>query len=103
MKCFEIVRVCGTIIHFLRIMWGLLMLSVFNVKELECLLEDYYRITRIRITVFDEKFQEIIPYIQYPNTYSLLYFPGSNRIACGCLSLYSITLCNCKLADLKLP
>lgn len=38
------------------------MLSVFNVKELECLLEDFYRITQIRITVFDEKFQEIISY-----------------------------------------
>lgn len=38
------------------------MLSVFNVKELECLLEDFYRITRIRITVFDEKFQEIISF-----------------------------------------
>lgn len=38
------------------------MLSVFNVKELESLLEDFYRITRIRITVFDEKFQEIISF-----------------------------------------
>ena len=38
------------------------MLSVFNVKELECLLKDFYRITRIRITVFDERFQEIISF-----------------------------------------
>ncbi|MBO5129797.1 MAG: PocR ligand-binding domain-containing protein [Oscillospiraceae bacterium] len=36
------------------------MISVFNLKEMEHLLEDFYRITRIRITVFDEKFQEIL-------------------------------------------
>lgn len=45
----------------------------------------------------------LIPYIQYPNTYSLSYFPGRNRITCRRLSLYSFTLCNCRLSDLKLP
>lgn len=38
------------------------MISVFNEKELLNLLEDFYRITRIRITVFDERFQEIISF-----------------------------------------
>ena len=38
------------------------MISVFNEKELLHLLEDFYRITRIRITVFDERFQEIISF-----------------------------------------
>lgn len=38
------------------------MVSVFNLKELELLLEDFYRITQIRITVFDDKFQEIVSY-----------------------------------------
>lgn len=36
------------------------MVSVFNLKELEHLLEDFYRITRIRITVFDDRFQELV-------------------------------------------
>ena len=35
------------------------MVSVFNLKELELLLEDFYRITQIRITVFDDKFQDL--------------------------------------------
>lgn len=38
------------------------MISVFNAEELERLLEDFYRITRIRITVFDASFQEIISF-----------------------------------------
>ena len=38
------------------------MVSVFNLKELEHLLEDFYRITQIRITVFDDRFQEIVSY-----------------------------------------
>ena len=38
------------------------MISVFNEKELLHLLEDFYRITKIRITVFDERFQEIISF-----------------------------------------
>lgn len=38
------------------------MISVFNLKELERLLEDFYRITQIRITVFDDQFQEIVSY-----------------------------------------
>lgn len=38
------------------------MFSVFNLKELEHLLEDFYRITQIRITVFDDKFQEIVSF-----------------------------------------
>lgn len=36
------------------------MVSVFNLKELEHLLEDFYRITQIRITVFDDRFHEIV-------------------------------------------
>ena len=63
MKYFEIVHRCGAIIHFCASCGGgLRKLSVFNVKELECILEDFYRITRIRITVFDERFQEIISF-----------------------------------------
>lgn len=38
------------------------MVSVFNLRELERLLEDFYKITQIRITVFDEKFQEIVSF-----------------------------------------
>lgn len=38
------------------------MISVFNLKELERLLEDFYRITQIRITVFDDKFREVVSF-----------------------------------------
>lgn len=38
------------------------MVSVFNLQALAHLLEDFYRITRIRITVFDVKFQEIVSF-----------------------------------------
>lgn len=38
------------------------MVSVFNLKELEHLLEDFYRIAQIRITIFDDQFQEIVSY-----------------------------------------
>lgn len=38
------------------------MVSVFDLKELEPLLEDFYRITQIRITVFDKRFQEIVSF-----------------------------------------
>lgn len=38
------------------------MISVFNEGELRHLLEDFYRITQIRITVFDDHFQEIVSF-----------------------------------------
>lgn len=38
------------------------MVLVFNLQALAHLLEDFYRITRIRITVFDVKFQEIVSF-----------------------------------------
>ena len=38
------------------------MVSVFNLKELEHLLEDFYRITQLRITVFDDRFREVVSY-----------------------------------------
>lgn len=38
------------------------MVSVFNLKELEHLLKDFYRIAQLRITVFDDRFNEIVSY-----------------------------------------
>lgn len=38
------------------------MISVFNAEELKRLLEDFYCITKIRITVFDAAFREVISY-----------------------------------------
>ena len=35
------------------------MVSSFNLEKLTSLLQDFYTVTRIRITVFDEGFQEI--------------------------------------------
>lgn len=41
---------------------GIAMISVFDDKKLRSLLEDFYRISNIRITVFDDNLHEIISY-----------------------------------------
>ncbi len=38
------------------------MISTFNIEKLTSLLRDFYTLTRIRITVFDEQFREIAAY-----------------------------------------
>ena len=38
------------------------MISTFNLVKLHSLLEDFYKLTNIRITVFDEDFNELIAY-----------------------------------------
>ena len=38
------------------------MISTFNLIKLKSLLEDFYRLTKIRITVFDENFNELTAY-----------------------------------------
>ena len=38
------------------------MISTFNLEKLSSLLQDFYTVTHIRITVFDENFHEIISY-----------------------------------------
>ena len=38
------------------------MISVFDLEQLLDVLKDFYRITRIRIAVFDEQFRELIAY-----------------------------------------
>ncbi len=38
------------------------MISSFNIEKLTSLLRDFYTVTHIRITVFDEKFREITAY-----------------------------------------
>ena len=38
------------------------MISTFNLIKLKSLLEDFYRLTKIRITVFDENFHELTAY-----------------------------------------
>ena len=38
------------------------MISTFNLEKLSSLLQDFYTVTRIRITVFDENFNEIVSY-----------------------------------------
>lgn len=41
------------------------MLSTFDRTKLQSLLEDFYTLTHIRITVFDEKFQELASYPEH--------------------------------------
>lgn len=38
------------------------MISSFDLTKLESLLKDFYKMTGIRITVFDESFQELVSY-----------------------------------------
>jgi len=60
------------------------MNSVFNLKELERLLEDFYRITRIRITVFDDKFREVVSYpADRPEFCRLIRSCDEGRSACS--------------------
>lgn len=60
------------------------MISVFNLKELEHLLEDFYRITQIRITVFDDRFQEIVSYPDSrPNFCQMIRSCEEGRKACA--------------------
>ena len=41
------------------------MISTFNLSKLNALLEDFYRLTRIRITVFNEQFMELASYPEH--------------------------------------
>ena len=41
------------------------MISTFNLIKLKSLLEDFYRLTKIRITVFDENFHELTAYPEH--------------------------------------
>ena len=38
------------------------MISTFNLQKLNSLLQDFYTLTHIRITVFDETFRELTAY-----------------------------------------
>ena len=38
------------------------MISTFNLSKLNSLLQDFYRITNLRITVFDDAFRELTAY-----------------------------------------
>lgn len=41
------------------------MISTFNLSKLNSLLQDFYRITRLRITVFDDSFHELTAYPEH--------------------------------------
>lgn len=41
------------------------MISTFDLTKLNALLEDFYRLTRIRITVFDDQFTELASYPEH--------------------------------------
>lgn len=62
-KNFAFVRTCGTIsmlkfVHFVEE----IMISAFDIEKLQNLLSDFYRITNIRITVFDHDGNELVAY-----------------------------------------
>ncbi len=45
------------------------MISTFNLVKLHSLLEDFYKLTNIRITIFDENFNELIAYPEELTTF----------------------------------
>lgn len=60
------------------------MVAIFNLKELEPLLEDFYRITRIRIAVFDHSFQEVVAYPKFrPDLCQTVRSSPEGRRACA--------------------
>ena len=48
------------------------MISSFNLDKLEDLLKDFYTLTQIRITVFDDKFHELTAYPKSPASFCQL-------------------------------
>lgn len=60
------------------------MISVFHLEELQTLLADFYRITQIRITVFDECFQELVSYPEHrPAFCQLIRSSAAGSRACA--------------------
>ncbi len=60
------------------------MISVFDLKKLQSLLKDFYTITRIRITVFDENRIELVSYPgEIADFCKIVRSTESGRIACA--------------------
>ena len=60
------------------------MISVFNLEQLRALLRDFYQITKIRITVFDENRNELIAYPeQIPDFCKIVRSCEAGRKACA--------------------
>lgn len=45
------------------------MISSFNLVKLRSLLEDFYKLTNIRITIFNENFHELVAYPEIPTSF----------------------------------
>lgn len=59
------------------------MISVFDINQLQALLQDFYRITHIRITVFDENMQELVSYPKNVAPYcEVIRKTAAGRVAC---------------------
>ncbi|MFA9376366.1 MAG: PocR ligand-binding domain-containing protein [Lachnotalea sp.] len=63
------------------------MISVFDIVNLKKLLKDFYVLSKIRITVFDEEFKEIVSY------------PNNIPVFCSIIRSDPTALHNCKLCD----
>lgn len=62
-----------------------MMISAFNVDQLRGVLADFYRITGIRLTVFDEQLREILSYpAEAPAFCSLIRSAEAGTRACAC-------------------
>lgn len=60
------------------------MVSVFNLEQLQEVLKDFYRITRIRITVFDSEYNELVSYPEScPPFCALIRSTEAGRRACS--------------------
>ena len=59
------------------------MISVFNTEQLQDVLRDFYNITQIRITVFDDRFQELVSYPEYRPEFCQI-IRSCEAGSCGC-------------------
>lgn len=56
------------------------MISSFNLVKLRSLLEDFYKLTSIRITIFDENFHELAAYPEHLNSFCQLIRSDANAL-----------------------
>lgn len=60
------------------------MVSVFDLEQLQSLLQDFHRITDIRITVFDAQLNELVSYPEHPAPFCrLIRSTARGRAACA--------------------
>lgn len=60
------------------------MISTFDLSRLKLLLKDFYHMTRIRITVFDDSFHELAAWPELPAPFCRIIRTDADAAACCC-------------------